>query len=152
MENIQHNSTIVNDLIGINNERINNYTTALDALKDRNHELNFFLAKMLTQSHRFISELTTQTKAFAEKESGTNARTGAIYELWINVKEKLPVGDSHTISNSCKNDLLAVLNAYDHALGHSNLHPQLQELINRHKDELKASHVEVCRTLKSDHP
>ena len=143
MENKQTNIQILNDLIEINNDRIEGYEKAIKELGGKEADLDTLFLSLIDQSRKLRNELGTEVQSLGEQmESGTTA-TGKIYRAWMDVKAAFSGDDRQTVLNSCEFGEDAAQKAYRSALESDDLSGYLRELITRQKQDLKASHDKV---------
>lgn len=143
MENKQTNIQILNDLIAINNDRIEGYEKALKELGGKEADLDTLFLSLIDQSRKFRNELGSEVQTLGEQmESGTTT-TGKIYRAWMDVKAAFSGDDRQTVLNSCEFGEDAAQKAYRSALESDDLSSYLRELITRQKQELKESHDKV---------
>ncbi|SJZ96919.1 PA2169 family four-helix-bundle protein [Sediminibacterium ginsengisoli] len=143
MENKQTNIQILNDLIAINNDRIEGYEKAIKELGGKEADLDTLFLSLIDQSRKFRNELGSEVQTRGEQmESGTTT-TGKIYRAWMDVKAAFSGDDRQTVLNSCEFGEDAAQKAYRSALESDDLSSYLRELITRQKQELKESHDKV---------
>jgi uncharacterized protein (TIGR02284 family) len=143
MENNQKVVEVLNDLIQINNDRINGYEKALKELKDENDDLKSLFTGFIDQSRNIRNALGTEVQTLhADMDKGTTS-SGKIYRAWMDVKALFTGHDRQTVLDSCEFGEDAAQKAYKTALSTENLPAYLYALINRQKEELKGAHDEV---------
>src|ERR1700712_4844652 len=80
---------ILNDLIAINNDRIEGYNKAVNEVETADVDLKVFFGKMTTQSREIIAELQALVNQLGgEIENGTTI-SGKVYRVWMDVKSKI---------------------------------------------------------------
>ena len=136
---------ILNDLIQINNDRIEGYERASKETKDVDADLRALFSRMGDESRQYVSELTAAvTRLGCDPASDTTAR-GKIYRAWMDVKATFTGKDRKAILASCEYGEDAAQDAYDSALEETELTGDLRDLVARQKTTLRASHDLIKR-------
>jgi hypothetical protein len=124
MPNTKDTVEILNDLIQINNDRIEGYEKAIKETKPEDEDLKVLYASMIAESHRAKIALATEVQSLgAEVEQGTTT-SGKIYR-------------------ACEAGEDAAQKAYRTALESDELPAYIRELISRQQLALKDSHDEI---------
>ncbi|MFD1771054.1 ferritin-like domain-containing protein [Sphingobacterium suaedae] len=104
MENTaEKNATLLNDLIEINNDRIEGYTKAIelvDATTDA--DIIALFERFRQQSQQFKTELTPLVIKEGEQPTDNTRLTGKLYRLWMDVKVNIEGHDRKSILASCE--------------------------------------------------
>ncbi|ERM81659.1 hypothetical protein P872_19760 [Rhodonellum psychrophilum GCM71 = DSM 17998] len=135
--------TVLNNLIEINNDRIEGYETA--AKETEQGDLKALFAKLANTSHECNSELRREvTKLGGEPEEGTRV-TGKFFRVWMDVKAALTGNDLKAILNSCEFGEDAAVKAYRDALKDdvAHLDLDLESLVKKQYLKIKADHDTV---------
>ena len=136
---------ILNDLIQINNDRIEGYERASKETKDVDADLRALFGRMADESRQYASELTAAvTRQGCEPASDTTVR-GKIYRAWMDVKATFTGKDRKGILGSCEYGEDAAQRAYDSALEEIGLTGDSRDLVMRQKAALRASHDLIKR-------
>ena len=143
MENNQKVAEVLNDLIQINNDRINGYERALKELKDNDEDIKDIFIGYIDQSRELRNALGTEVEVLGVKMGEGTTAGGKIYRAWMDVKTLFTDNDRQTVLNNCEYGEDAAQKAYKSALSSENLPAYIFALINRQKDDLKKSHDEV---------
>lgn len=147
---MQHNEDLVsvlNDLIRINNDRINGYEKAVKETKDADEDLKSVFRKMADESRQHKAELILEVKRAGGEsvEDGTTA-SGKIYRAWMDVKATFSGKDRHSILAACEFGEDAAQKAYKQALEDEGSNSaDIKQLILKQKTALKASHDLIKR-------
>lgn len=142
---MQHNENLVsvlNDLIRINNDRINGYENAIKEVKDADGDLKGIFRRMIDESQQHKTELAQEVRKSGGEpvEDGTTA-SGKIYRAWMGLKATFTGKDRHTVLASCEFGEDAAQKAYQQALeDESTIGADVRQLITKQKSTLKASH------------
>jgi uncharacterized protein (TIGR02284 family) len=143
MENTQATVQILNDLIQINNDRIEGYQRASKDLKDGDTELKSLFTRLIGQSQGYKLALGTEVSAFGKDiETGTTT-SGKIHRVWLDVKAAFTGHDTHNVLEECEFGEDAILKAYRTALEDENLPAYLRETISQQESELLDAHDEI---------
>lgn len=139
---------VINDLVKINNDRIEGYEKAISEINDADGEdLKPLFAGMIAKSKQFKTEL----EAIVLMNDGEIAKgalvTGKLYRAWMGVKSILTAGGRRTILSSCETGEDAVKKAYEQALDNKELPDGVRLLIEEQKSILQESH-DTIRTLR----
>ena len=143
MENTQATVQILNDLIQINNDRIEGYQRASKDLKDGDTDLKSLFTRFIGQSQGYRLALCTEVSAFGKDiETGTTT-SGKIHRAWLDVKAAFTGHDTHNVLEECEFGEDAILKAYRTALEDENLPAYLRETISQQESELLDAHDEI---------
>ena len=143
MANNSVNAEILNDLIQINNDRIEGYEKAIKELEPEDSDLKALFVKMIGESHKHKMALATEVQALgSDAETGTTG-SGKIYRAWMDVKAVFTGHDRKTILNNCEFGEDAAQKAYKTALEDEDLSANLREIISEQKTQLRASHDQI---------
>jgi len=132
---------VLNDLVQINNDRIEGYKRASKESDENDTDLNAIFNKMADESRQYVAELTREiVKLGGEPTSGTTA-SGKIYRTWMDIKSTFAGSDRYTILSSCENGEDAAQKAYKDALESDEiLSGDIRQLIENQKASLRISH------------
>ena len=143
------NTETLNDLIRINNDRIEGYSKAAAQANDQDLQSLF---SQFTQQSR---ELATELRGLANSRYGSDVNdkqvtdettsSGKIYRTWMDVKDKFTGGSRHSVLASCEFGEDAAQKAYKSALEDDDLSPDVRSVIERQKSELLDAHNQVKR-------
>lgn len=143
MANNLVNVEILNDLIQINNDRIEGYEKAIKELDPADSDLKALFVKMIGESHKHKLALATEVQVLGtDAETGTTG-SGKIYRAWMDVKAIFTGHDRKTVLNNCEFGEDAAQKAYKTALESEDLSANLREIIAQQKSELRASHDQI---------
>ncbi|KQR71780.1 PA2169 family four-helix-bundle protein [Pedobacter sp. Leaf176] len=140
---------VLNDLVQINNDRIEGYEKARQELKDGDQDLKSLFLNMIEESQKYKLALATEVSALGEDiETGTTT-SGKIYRGWMDVKALFTGHDRQTVLNNCEFGEDAAQNAYKMALEEEDLPSNIRSLISDQKAALRQSHDEIKRLRDS---
>lgn len=143
MENTQATVEILNDLIQINNDRIEGYQRASKDLKDGDTELKSLFTRFIGQSQGYRLALGTEVSAFGKDIETSTTTSGKIHRAWLDIKAAFTGHDTHNVLEECEFGEDAILKAYRTALEDENLPAYLRETISQQESELLDAHDEI---------
>lgn len=132
---------VLNDLIRINNDRIEGYRRASEEARDIDVDLRATFTRMADESRQYAAELTQEVvKLGGEPATGTT-NSGKIYRVWMDVKATFTGKSRQAILENCEFGEDAAQKAYDSALkSDAELDAETRQLIANQKSSLKTSH------------
>ena len=142
----------LNDLIKINNDRIEGYQRAVNETKDLDIDLKATFERMIAESAQYKQELTE----LAQKHGGDvdiddTTTSGKIYRAWMDVKATFTGNDRKTILESCEFGEDAAQRAYESAMNVSEeLLPEASQLIAEQQRALKVAH-DLIKKYRDSH-
>ncbi|PUZ26712.1 conserved hypothetical protein [Chitinophaga costaii] len=130
---------VLNDLVKINNDRIEGYDKATAQTQD--NDLKILFKQMVDESRKYVNELNQQLSLYGKEIQTDSTVSGKIYRTWMDVKRAFTGNDRHAILASCEHGEDAAQSAYQDALNTDEPLPNdLRELITKQKASLKRSH------------
>lgn len=151
---MQRNETaaeIVNDLLKINNDRIEGYQHAINETRDMDSDLKTVFEGMKRDSIQYKNELTSLAEKLGEKpETGTRL-DGKIYRAWMEIKATFSGHSRKSVLQNCEFGEDAALKAYKTALSTENLMPpEIQQAVARQQQTIKAAHDKIKKLRDSE--
>ncbi len=143
MMNIERQAEILNDLVKINNDRVEGYRKAIEELKPEDADLRILFQERIGQSQAFHRELAAEVAMLGEVVATGTMASGKIYRTWMDVKAFFSGSDRKTILDNCENGEDAALVAYRSALESDDLIPSQRDILLNHFDVIKVSHDEI---------
>lgn len=142
---------VLNDLIKINNDRIDGYERALSELEDIDVDLKAIFQKMVNESRENVTELSREVAVLGgEVETGTT-NSGKIYRVWMDIKATFTGHNRTSVLESCEYGEDAAQEAYEDALStDADLSVDIRQLITSQKAALKKSH-DVIKKYRDMH-
>jgi uncharacterized protein (TIGR02284 family) len=146
METKEKAIEVLNDLIEINNDRIDGFDRASKELGEGDSDLKALFSKFANDSRRNVQELSAAvSQAGGEVETG-NSASGTIHRAWLEVRATFSGHDRKSILEECERGEDAIKKAYRDALTEDNglstqssqLIAQQQQVINEGHDRIKA--------------
>ena len=134
---------VLNDLIQINNDRIEGYEKALRELRDEDSDLKALFSSMISESHEIRLALGTEVNVLGGDMDSSTTTSGKIYRAWMDVKAVFTGHDRHTVLSNCEAGEDAAQRAYRTALEDEDLPAYLREMIIEQQTTLRASHDQI---------
>lgn len=136
-------ASVLEDLIKINNDRIEGYEKALKELKPEDSDLQMVFLKAIDQSRAIRVRLGRELETLkADVPTGTSG-SGSIHRAWLELKATFTGHGRHAILASCEFGEDAAQKAYESALSSEHLPEYLSTLVLEEKEELKSVHDEI---------
>lgn len=130
---------VLNDLVKINNDRIEGYEKATAQTEDT--DLKALFKQMMDESRKYVSELNQQLTVYGKDIQTDTTVSGKIYRTWMDVKRAFTGNDRHAILSSCEYGEDAAQRAYEEALSAEDPLPNdLRQVITSQKASLRRSH------------
>lgn len=143
------NTETLNDLIRINNDRVEGYSKATSQANDQ--DIQSLFSQFVQQSRQFATEL----RGLANNRYGSEdndkritdetTTSGKIYRAWMDVKDKFTGGSRKSVLSSCEFGEDAAQRAYKSALEDEELSSDVRSVIERQKSQLLDAHDQVKR-------
>lgn len=133
----------INELIEINNDRVEGYETA--SKEAESADLKSLFDELSRTSRNNLSELRAEVNRLGgEAEEGTRT-TGKFFRAWMDVKAALTGNDRSAILSSCEFGEDKALEVYEHVLeNHTDVLDSDQlTLIRKQESSLRADHDRV---------
>lgn len=141
MTNQTETTEVLNDLIKINNDRVEGYQRALEETKDIDADLRALFNKMADQSMKYVNELTEVVAKTGEEAATDTTISGKVYRAWMDVKATFSGNSRTSILENCEFGEDAAQKAYELALElDAYLSTEIRQMITTQKGELKSSH------------
>jgi uncharacterized protein (TIGR02284 family) len=135
------NEEVLNDLILINNDRVEGYKKAAKQADD--NDLRNLFNEMSGQSARYATELKQHLKVDEDNPGSDTTLKGKIYRTWMNVKATFGGDDRKSLLASCEFGEDAAQKAYKEALGEEEITNDIRDVIEDQKRLLKDSHDRI---------
>ncbi|GAA4792951.1 hypothetical protein GCM10023231_21430 [Olivibacter ginsenosidimutans] len=154
MENLESKTTVLNDLIRLNNDRIAGYEKAIQALNENTTDLKTVFHDQIVQSYAFIAELKEAVEDTGGKAEVDETTTeGKLFRSWMDIKAIFTGSDRQSVLESCIEGENAIHDAYTEASKLQELPTNTQFLIQQQKEKLAMSGKKIaalyhCRKIK----
>ena len=142
-----NNTEILNDLIRINNDRIEGYSKAAAQAKDQ--DLQSLFSQFSQQSRQFANELRGlindkgNSEDRKDKVTDETTASGKIYRAWMDVKATFSGGNRKSVLAACEFGEDAAQKAYRSALEEDEVSPDVRAVIESQKATLLEAHDQV---------
>ncbi len=140
MEHQHRTAEVLEDLVKINNDRIEGYQKAIKQTDDS--DLKSLFERMLADSKQYAAQLNKQLRGLGEERERDSTFAGKIYRTWMDVKVSFGGNDRHSILASCEFGEDAAQRSYREAL-QQNLPEDVRQVIAEQQVALKAAHDEI---------
>ena len=145
-------SEVLNDLISINNDRIEGYKRAEKESESKDADLQSLFRQMSAESRSYVTDLSKYVAVSGDEPTSKTSLSGKIYRTWMDVKATFSGNDRKTILDSCEFGEDAAQKAYDSALSSdAELTSEVRQLIMDQKSSLKKSHDRI-KALRDRQP
>lgn len=147
MQNNEELIEVLNDLIRINNDRIEGYEKAIEETKDIDVDLKTLFRRMADQSRQNKAELVQEVgKRGGGADSNSTTNSGKIYRAWMSVKATFSGKDRKAVLSACEYGEDSAQKAYQEALeSDATMDVEVRQLVVKQKTSLKESHDLIKR-------
>jgi uncharacterized protein (TIGR02284 family) len=141
-ETNEHVSEVLNDLLRINNDRIEGYKKAMKETEEE--DLKSLFEEMEEESEQIANKLTKEIVTLGgNPDVGSTTNSGKIYRAWMDVKATFNGKDRKGVLSACEFGEDAAQTAYRAALSDDELPLGIKALIKSQQIELKLSHNSI---------
>lgn len=141
MQHSEKTAEVLEDLVKINNDRIEGYQKAIKQTDEA--DLKTLFGKMVNDSKQFTVELNKHLRGMGEDRERDTTIAGKIYRTWMDVKVSFGGNDRHAILASCEYGEDAAQKSYREALAQDYLPEDVRSLITDQQRTLKAAHDQI---------
>ncbi len=132
---------VLNDLVQINNDRIEGYEKAAEEAKDIDVDLKTIFIKMAEESIKYKTELVNEINKLGGNPVTGTTGLGKIYRVWMDVKATFTGHNRQTVLENCEFGEDAAQKAYRDALASdAEMNADTRQLITSQQSSLKTSH------------
>ena len=132
---------VLNDLIKINNDRVQGYEKAAEDIKSYDVDLQAIFNKMANDSRKYAAELTNEVESLGGEPATGTTGSGKIHRAWMDVKATFSGKDRQSMLESCEFGEDASQKAYKAALASdAEMSADTRQLITEQQSSLKTSH------------
>jgi len=146
----EQNAEVLNDLIQINNDRINGYEKAAKETDTDDADLRSLFIDLAADSRNNVIALSRYVQRAGEEPAEGTTASGKIYRAWMDVKATFSGKDRKTILASCEFGEDAAQKAYKQALS-EDLSMEVRDLITEQQADLKQAHDKI-KALRDRQP
>lgn len=141
MEKNEELIEVLNDLVRINNDRVEGYEKAIDETKDIDVDLKATFESMANQSRKYVNVLTQEVAKLGGEVATDTTISGKVYRVWMDLKAAISGKDRESILGSCEYGEDVAQKAYQSALeADATMPDEIRQMIAKQKDDLYASH------------
>lgn len=134
----------LNDLVKINNDRIQGYEKAIEDNEDT--QLDDLFRHYVIQSQKFRSQLAehiVRIDGLAVTDATSTDVSSKIHRAWIDIKSAITGKDRDTVLSSVEFGESAAVEAYQDAIEKDHIPAYIKEELSGQLSELKAAHDKV---------
>lgn len=132
----------LNNLVQINNDRIEGYERAAKETEDS--DLKDLFNQMASKSHMMKSQLSSEVVKRSGKPTESTTTSGKAFRVWMDFKASLTGKNRKAILSSCEFGEDAAQDTYEGALKDGNELPtEIVDLISNQKSQLREDHDRV---------
>jgi len=145
METTEKSIDVLNDLIQINNDRVEGFEKVIADIEDENVDLKEIFQGFASQSRRNSQELAALVAARsgdADTETGTSF-SGTLHPAWIDVKSIFGGNDRESILSEAERGEDAIKKAYQDALAEGELSGDAYETVSAQASGIIATHDQI---------
>lgn len=139
----------LNDLVKINNDRIQGYEKAVEDTQDAN--LDDIFRHNIIQSQQFRSELAdhiVRIDGTAVSDATSTDVSSKIHRAWIDIKSALTGKDQQTVLSSVEFGENAAVEAYEEAIEKDHIPAYIREVLQKQLEQLKTARDRVVSLHK----
>ncbi|MBS1530607.1 MAG: PA2169 family four-helix-bundle protein [Bacteroidetes bacterium] len=153
MENTERTLEMLNDLVLINNDRIENYERALKEIREdgQDKDLEPVFLRLIDNSRRYKMQIGTEIQALGKDIERGTTTSGKLHRAWLAVKEAFNGHDRYTILDECESGEDAIRNAYEEALSDDALAAYIIDMLDGQMQEILQAHDEIKELRDSVH-
>jgi uncharacterized protein (TIGR02284 family) len=133
----------LNDLVQINNDRIEGYQKAIENLQAEDMDLKALFVSMIGESQRYKSELSNELNGLKAEMEQSTTTSGKLYRAWMDVKAVFTGYDRKSVLENCEFGEDAAQKAYKDAAETAELPAYIKDLVLEQKRSLRESHDKI---------
>jgi len=151
MENTSRTRELLNDLILINNDRIEGYEKALEELTANGEHTELIFLRFIDDSRRYKMEIGTEIQALGYDIEQGASMGGKLHRAWIALKETFTGHDEHNLLEEIERGEDAIKKAYEDALNGDVLPAYIIDILDEQLQEIMDAHDEIKSLRDSVH-
>lgn len=140
---------LLNDLIRINNDRIEGYSKAAGLLTTEREILIPVFDKLQAESQTNIQDLTNEVHRLGGSPDKGTTTGGKLYRMWMEVKATFGGDDPQSILSSCETGEDAAKEAYTNAISSAELFDS-RVIVAQQRDIQQFAHDQI-KTLREQY-
>lgn len=142
MSTTGNTTSIINNLIELNNDRVAGFEKVIADIDDQNIDLKQLFQEFAQQSRKNGQELAAIIGSADEIETG-NSVSGTLHRVWIDVKSLFGGSDRASILSEAERGEDAIKKAYQEALASGELLPDVTSTVTSQAHEINAAHDKI---------
>lgn len=134
---------ILNDLVKINNDRIEGFEKATKDLGEGHEDLKQLFTQFIGESHQNKLELGTEIQALGKDIENTTSGSGSLHRTWLQIKAAFTGSDTHSVLEECEFGEDAIKKAYRDALEEEDVPAYIKDILLKQQQVLAAAHDQI---------
>ena len=151
MDNFKKIIEVINDLIKINKDREEVYVKASRELTPAEHNLRGVFERKAQESRNNVIQLQSKAVQMGEQAGESvpaeNSFIGALYSVWMDLKQAFSGDDEKAILESVESGEKAAQKCYEDALNDKELPSDVSDIIRQQKNSIDESEREIKSLL-----
>jgi uncharacterized protein (TIGR02284 family) len=143
MNNNNEVAEVLNDLVQINNDRIEGYQKAIENLKPQDMDLKAIFVSMIGESQKCKAELSNELNGLKADMEQSTTTSGKLYRAWMDVKAVFTGHDRKSVLENCEFGEDAAQKAYKEAAETEGIPAFIKDLVLEQKRTLRQSHDKI---------
>jgi uncharacterized protein (TIGR02284 family) len=141
--NAQHTVEVLNDLVNINNDRINGYEHATKEVGDGHEDLKQLFTRLIGESHQNKMALGTEIQTFRKDIENSTLNSGDLHRTWLDVKAFFTGHSERSVLEECEFGEDAIKKAYRKAIEDEHLPAYIKDILTEQEQKLLAAHDQI---------
>lgn len=139
---VQNSETIeiLNDLILINNDRIEGYQKAHDEAGELENDLRAWFSQLVNDSRKNVSELEMEVTTLGGEPATGTMLSGKLYRIWMDIRSTFTSDNRRAVLENAEAGEDAAKKAYEEAMNAENLAAGPRELIEKQYQGILTTH------------
>ncbi len=143
MENTTATLETLNDLVKINNDRIEGYEKATLDLEEGNEDLKELFTSLIGESQQNKMELGQEIQVLGADIENTTSTSGSLHRTWLQVKAAFTGHSTKSVLEECEFGEDAIKKAYATALDEEHLPAFIKDIISNQKIAIDQAHDDI---------
>jgi uncharacterized protein (TIGR02284 family) len=143
MENTKATIETLNDLVKINNDRIEGYEKATKDIGDDQGDLKILFTSIIGESHQNKMEIGTEIEVLGADIDDTTSTSGALHRTWLEVKAAFTSGSTKSVLEECEFGEDAIKKAYQNAIEQEHVPAYIKDILLKEKTAIDAAHDKI---------
>ena len=143
METIEKSAEVLNDLIQINNDRVNGFEKVIADLTDSDSDLKALFLEYAGDSRKNSEELTAIVSRTSQTADTGTSISGSIHRAWIDVKAVFTGKDRKSLLDECERGEDAIKKAYQSAMSEGELSGETFSIVAAQAQTIKIAHDRI---------